>query len=100
MPPIDIIENGIHKMISGIDASKAIDPHQISTRILKTRADEIYSAPTEIFRKSYSTGKCPTDWKNANIQAIFKKGSETDLANYCPVSLTSVTCNMLEHILH
>ena len=30
---------------------------------------------------------------------LFKKGAKYDTANYRPVSLTSVTCKVLEHII-
>jgi hypothetical protein len=39
------------------------------------------------------TGELPKDWRDANISSIFKKGDNR------PVSLTSVTCKILEHII-
>ena len=41
----------------------------------------------------------PTDWLEANVTPIFKKGSRTEPGNYRPVSLTSVCCRMMEAIL-
>jgi len=46
------------------------------------------------------TGQVPTDWKQANIVPIFKKGDRSLPANYRPVSLTSITCKVLEHVIH
>ena len=48
---------------------------------------------------SIKTAEVPRDWKLANVVAIYKKGNKTDASNYLPVSLTSVTCKMLEHII-
>ena len=36
----------------------------------------------------------------ANITPIFKKGDRGDPSNYRPISLTSVCCKILEHIIH
>ena len=41
----------------------------------------------------------PTQWKKAWIAPVFKKGGRSDPANYHLVSLTSIACKMLEHIL-
>ena len=49
--------------------------------------------------KSLTTGEVPTDWKKAQITAIFKKGDRKKAHNYRPVSLTSITCKVLESIL-
>ena len=54
---------------------------------------------TSLFKSSYSRSEIPDVWKTAWISPIFKKGSKSDPANYRPVSLTSVACKLLEHIL-
>jgi hypothetical protein len=48
---------------------------------------------------SFDTGELPKDWRDANISSIFKKGDKHLPENYRPVSLTSVTCKILEHII-
>jgi hypothetical protein len=45
------------------------------------------------------TGVLPKDWRDANISSIFKKGDKHLPENYRPVSLTSVTCKILEHLI-
>ena len=45
------------------------------------------------------TGTLPSDWRNANITPVFKKGNTHTASNYRPVSLTSVCCKTLEHII-
>ena len=37
---------------------------------------------------------------NANVTAIYKKGSRAEAANYRPILLTSVASKLLEHIIH
>ncbi len=36
-----------------------------------------------IYRKSYTTGKIPEDWRRANVVAVFKKGRKSDITNMC-----------------
>ena len=45
------------------------------------------------------TGDLPKDWRDANISNIFKKGDKHFPENYRLVSLTSVPCKLLEHII-
>ena len=37
----------------------------------------------------------PSEWKEANIIPLFKKGSRNKSVHYRPVSLTSVICKLL-----
>jgi ribosomal protein L14E/L6E/L27E len=39
------------------------------------------------------------DWLVANVTALFKKGDESQPVNYRPVSLTSVPCKIMEHVI-
>ena len=52
-----------------------------------------------IFNQSLTTGQVPGDWKCANVTPVLKKGSKKEASNYRPVSLTSVPCKILEHII-
>ena len=45
---------------------------------------------------SLEEGIVPSEWKEANITPLFKKGSRN---NYRPVSLTSVVCKLLETLI-
>jgi hypothetical protein len=54
---------------------------------------------SKIFIKSFGTGRLPSDWKEANITPIFKKGCKSDASNYRPVSLTSVPCKIMERMI-
>jgi hypothetical protein len=54
---------------------------------------------TTIYKKSYELGSVPDDWIMAVITALFKKGDKSLPVNNRPVSLTSVTCKLMEHII-
>ena len=52
-----------------------------------------------IFKRSLEEGKVPTAWKDSSVTALHKSGDKSLASNYQPVSLTSVICKMLEHII-
>ena len=54
---------------------------------------------TTLFQASLNQGIVPPDWKTANIVPLFKKGDKSNPANYRPISLTSLTCKILEHVV-
>ena len=59
------------------------------------------SKPLEIFfNASFSTGVVPSDFKLANIVPVFKKGSQSSLCNYRPISLISVFSKLLEKLVY
>ena len=96
---IIISQDGVTKLLQDIKTEKATGPDSIPNLVLKECAKEISPAITSIFQASLETGKLPTDWTNANISPIYKKGDKHTAENYRPVSLTSVTCKILEHII-
>ena len=53
-----------------------------------------------IFTQSLNSGNLPEDWLTANVTPIFKKGDRANATNYRPISLTSIFCKLLEHILY
>ena len=99
IPKIHVTERGILKQLHALDTTKAAGPDGIPTRVLKETANETAAYLQIIFQQSLDTGSVPTDWKHANITAIYKKGKRDEPSNYRPVSLTSVTCKVLEHII-
>jgi len=41
----------------------------------------------------------PSDWKKAIVVPIYKGGDGLAVTNYRPISLTSVVCKQLEHVI-
>jgi hypothetical protein len=103
LPPIGDIQisiQGIQKLLENQNPNKATGPDCIPPRILKELAPELAPILSFIFQTSLDTGQLPQDWKLAHISPIYKKGERTKASNYRPVSLTSVPCKILEHVVH
>ena len=99
MQHITITPTGIHKLLCTLKEHKATGPDHIPTKLLKTLADELTPIFTLFFQASIKQGTIPIDWTTANVVPIFKKGDRLQPINYRPISLTSITCKMLEHII-
>ena len=54
---------------------------------------------TLIFQRSLDTGIVPEESRKAWIVPIYKKGDKHLPGNCRPVSLTSITCKVLEHVI-
>ena len=99
MPDIVVTTEGVARLLHGLNPNKATGPEDIPARILQLTANEIAPALQIIFQKSLDTGKLPLSWSQANSALIFKKGDRSLPSNYRPISLTSICCKILEHII-
>ena len=54
---------------------------------------------TFLFQQSIDSGEVPTQWRQAIVTSIYKKGAKSDPANYRPISLTCICCKIQEHIV-
>lgn len=100
MPKILVSCDGVRNLLLSLDSNKSPGPDKITPRVLKELSNEISPFLTDLFQQSLESGTVPREWKDASICPIFKSGSELDPANYRPVSLTSVVCKVLEHIIY
>ena len=54
---------------------------------------------SHIFHTSLASGQLPNRWKTAYVTPVHKGGELNLTQNYRPISLTSIPCKMLEHIV-
>jgi len=99
IPPLVITVKGTQKLLAGINTTKAQGPDMMSNTILKNCAEQLAPGLQRIFQCSIDSGKLPSDWLHAFITPVFKKGDRHQAVNYRPVSLTCVSCKILEHII-
>jgi hypothetical protein len=100
MMKIQVNNQGVVKLLRGLRPFKATGPDEIPVYILKNMADHLAPYLTKLYQISLDRGLVPDDWKKANIVPVFKKGEKHMASNYRPVSLTSIACKLLEHIVH
>ncbi|XP_014663381.1 PREDICTED: RNA-directed DNA polymerase from mobile element jockey-like [Priapulus caudatus] len=89
----------VQLLLQRLNPSKASGPDYIANRLLKEAAHEIAPILTAIFQQSYEHGELPADWKEARVTPVFKKGDRNASENYRPVSLTCVSCKLMEHVV-
>ena len=95
---ITISIEGVEKLLDNVNIHRASGPDKVPNIILKTYSKEISPALAIIFQQSLDTFILPNDWRNTNISPFFK-GNKHMGSNYRPISLTSVCCKTLEHII-
>ena len=75
-------------------------PDGILSRALYLMREALVKPLTIIFNKSLDTTQIPQDFKDANIVPIYKKkGAKDEASSYRPISLTSITCKLLEKMI-
>ena len=79
--------------------SKFLGPDSLHPYVLKATAAELSPILTHLFKQSSQCGKVPSQWKHAYVTPMFKKGSKAHPVNHRPISLTSVFCKTMEHII-
>ncbi len=89
----------VRKKIRSLKAEGAAGPDGIGPRVLQELQQEMAPALAAVFTKSMEEGVVPADWRDANVTPIFKKGAKSSPSNYRPVSLTSVSCRVMESLI-
>ena len=94
--------NGVLKLLREIDTHKSTGPDNVSAKLLHELAEEVADPLVLIFNASLTQGRVPDDWKHATITPLYKGGNKNRSVaeSYRPISLTSISCKIMEHVLH
>jgi len=92
---VTLAEEVLH-LLSGLQASKASGPDQISASMLLNTASSIAQPVTQLFNTTLRLGRLPNQWKTSMVVPIAKSSAKSDPGNYRPISLTSILCKILE----
>ena len=98
-PSINITLQGVTNLLSNSNPHKSPGPDSLHAVFLKQTSTEIAPMLTHLFQQSLRDNSIPIIWKQAYVTPIYKKGNRSDPKNYRPVSLTSLVCKTMEHII-
>lgn len=98
MEDIIITSEGVDKLLKNLNPSKAIGPDKISPHFLKETHSELAPIIADLITTSIDTGSVPSDWRQATVTPVFKKGAKCKPENYRPISLTCILSKLTEHI--
>ena len=101
MPDITISSSGVQKLLENLKPNTAPGPDDIPSKFLKTTAAELAPSLTLLFQASLRQALIPDDWRHARVAPLYKSGKSdrSKPANYRPISLTSISCKVMEHII-
>lgn len=87
------------KELQKLDETKAPGLDNISARLLKSASLELAEVITHLFNCCIRTKIVSDQWKEANIAPVPKVARPSKPADYCPISLTSTMCKVMERLL-
>ncbi len=90
----------VYEELSTLDTSKSPNPDQLHPKLLNW-LDTYNAEPLQNWFYNYlETVDVPDDWTAAVLCPIFRKVNPDDVANYRPVSPTSIVFKAFERILN
>nr|XP_054748767.1 uncharacterized protein LOC129254333 [Lytechinus pictus] len=89
-------EHVTSSIVQGLEEN---NPKPFWRYIASKRQDRTGLPPLKNAGNLIHESRVPSDWKKAHVTPVFKKGDVHSTGNYRPVSLTSVICKQLEHII-
>lgn len=100
MYPVTVDAVGVQNLIHKLKLSSSCGVDEINSKFLKNTAlySSIYLSLT--FSQSIQTSTLPLDWKVGKVVPLHKSGNTQSPLNYRPISLTSVPCKILEHVIY
>ena len=97
--PMTIDQCRVEKQLQGLNVGKASGPNNQPCRLLRVLAHELAPILTCIYKQSIETRPLPSKWTKAFVALVFQKSARCMPENYHPVSLTCVSCKILEPII-
>ena len=94
-----ITTDEVLRELNNLNTTKSPGPDGLHPMILKNLAEVIAEPLCCIYNSTLLNGKLPSDWKKAIISPRFKGGDRKKPESYRPISLTCISCKVLEKII-
>ncbi|XP_076031982.1 uncharacterized protein LOC143019890 [Oratosquilla oratoria] len=88
-----------HQALKCIKPGKAPGPDNIPLKLLTHGGPELKNRLMLLILKIWETKTLPSDFRDANINTIFKKGNRENYNNYRGILLLSITSKIFARIL-
>jgi hypothetical protein len=97
---VDFDPGIVEEYLLQLPVDTAPGPDQtMSAKLLKNCAISLSTPLSEIMTSSFAAGVLPKEWLLATVTPLYKSGDKLDPVNYRPVSLTSISCKVMEKII-
>jgi hypothetical protein len=97
--PFTVDIKTIRRRIRAIGKNKSVGPDRVPREILKMGGEAMIPYLARLLETTMNSGALPADWRTATVVPIHKGGDRSLVTNYRPVSLTSVVCKQMEHVV-
>ena len=97
---IEISRSDVFEALIHLDTRKAAGCDSIPSIILKTCAISLMEPVFHLFSLCLRTSSIPQEWKLHKISPIPKKGDQSEVSNYRPISLLCILSKVLESIIY
>ncbi|MCG8047724.1 MAG: reverse transcriptase domain-containing protein [Candidatus Thiodiazotropha endolucinida] len=89
----------VESIIQSLKTGKASGPNGLSNRILKELYKEVSPPFSSLFNHSLRLGIFPSCYKDANVSPVPKKGDQSVVSNYRPISLLNSESKLFEKLI-
>ena len=97
---LEIVKEEVRRSIKKLKTRKAPGICGIVPEMLKAGDEVAVDWLAKVFNIVWREGVAPSDWKNAVIVPVYKKGSKLDCLNYRGISLVSVVGKVFARVLN
>ena len=91
--------SGVRRLLLDLDPYCGSDPLGMFPLFLKITADVLAPRLSVVYRRLVCLGSFPACWRQANVTPIPKGPLSSSVANYRPISITSVLSKVFAHLV-
>jgi hypothetical protein len=97
--PFAVTTKRVRKWLAAIGKSKSIGPDGVYGESLKLAGEAMIPYLARLLDITINNASIPSDWKEVIVVPIYRGGNRSLVVNHRPISLTSVVCKQMEHVI-